>query len=1072
MSLSSHLKNSASPVRAYLDGFSPWLADLQGTSREAQRMAQALGLTNLATSRTVVVPPAGIDAARTGTAIDFRARMAIGGFDLNDSTAAQGVLMMPALATDSENGAHRTRVLTEAFEFATQIVEGSPSEEELDCASFLLAHCEQVFRAGTAALDGSSGDALDAARDGVSFALQIDEPALSDLRALMEVNAHQLDKWRASMGDGERTNLNPAFVGSALVGGADADWIVGDTLFESKAYAKVSVPTLRTFLRQLLGYVMLDLEDAFHIRRVGVWLPRQGVTRTWSLSRLLGGDPEDILPKLRDGFRTATSGLQLAVHEPVTQRRKHQLLADNKHTPGRMLAELAYSEEIDLRFRVARNSVTPEATVRALAEDRYARVREGVARNTRAPSDVLYKLRLDRSIAVRRAVHENPLSADGKGVAGGVMLERQETAKASAPTLKQAPESSAMMTRETVKRGPESLNTVWFREFLLASGGGGGWGPRAQIPMPFASQRWAWQEGRSLDIPEWLKTGLPESVKRDLMSEDSPAWVRRYIANTLPIADPAIRDALMADADPEIRWAALCRTVDHPDSALADLLDDLAKGREERTRFRTEGDGLSRWERGGTPAERDRETLALIASHPSTPYPALQDLLASKSPELLIALAQNPSLKQIDLDALLARVKVIRSHEVRERLAASPKLPRSAAAVLVTDRAHIVRAALARNHTAPVEVLDALAYDVEPYIRLAVAANTTAPHDLVAHVIEPLLLTNADSDLLEVLDTLSRRVDYSPPSHLLQDALDRLSKSRLREPDVRYLVARHEGASAATLARLSRSQDESVRSSVAANTNTPTDILTALASDTDQSVRAAAASNEKVNSDVLTALAFDTEAGVRASAAKSARLDAETLRTLLRDDERRVRTAAYHNPATAAEDKTNIAAEWKKAAAASSPSRQDLEERAANTRAEVRIEVAYDSRTPSDILALLAGEGRSVKVRRAAAANPRASGDVLASLAEDADAEVRQSVAFNSSTPPHVLSHLAERGTDLALIVALNPDAPPNVLERLASDPESLVKHAAVNALRVRASEIAGSTTPVLSPKPDSGDRQ
>ncbi|UOR01221.1 hypothetical protein MUN77_13955 [Leucobacter allii] len=1035
-------------------------------------MARALGLTNLAASRTFVVPPAGLDAARTGTAIDFRARMAIGGFDPNDSTAAQGVMMMPALAADSENGAHRTRVLTEAFEFATQIVEGSPSEQELDCASFLLAHCEQVFRAGIAALDGALGDALDATNDGVSFALHIDEPALSDLRALMEVNARQLDKWRASVGDGERTNLNPAFVGSALVGGADADWIVGDTLFESKAYAKVSVPTLRSFLRQLLGYVMLDLEDALHIRRVGVWLPRQGVTRTWSLSHLLGGDPEEILPKLRDGFRAATSGLQLAIHEPVTQRRKHQLLADNMHTPGRMLAELACSEEIDLRFRVARNPVTPGATVRALAEDRYARVREGVAKNTKAPSDVLHKLRRDRSISVRRAVRENPLSADGKGVAGREMLQRQETTRATAPTVKQALESSAVMTRETAKRDPESLNTVWFREFLLVSRNGSGRVPRAEIPVPFASRRWAWQEGRSLGLPEWLKTGLPESVKHDLLSEDCPAWVRRYVADTLPIANPRIRDALLADSDPEIRWAALGRTVDHPDSALADLLDDLAKSREERTRFRTEGDGLSRWERGCTPAERDRETLALIASHPSTPYPALEDFLSSKSPELLIALAQNPSLKKVDLDALLARVRVIRSSEVRERLAASPKLTRSAAAVLVTDRAHVVRAALARNHATPVEVLDALANDVEPYVRLAVAANMASPTDLVAHVIEPLLLSNADSDLLEALDTLSRRADYSPPSHLLQDALDRLSKSRMRDPDVRYLVARHEGASAATLARLSQSQDESVRSSVAANTNTPTEILTTLASDTDQSVRAAAASNEKLNSAVLTALAFDTEAGVRASAAKSSQLDAETLRMLLRDDDRRVRTAAYHNPATAAEDKAIIAAEWKKAAAASAPSRQDLEERAANTRAEVRIEVAYDSRTSPDILALLAGERRSVKVRRAAAANPHTSGDVLASLVDDADAEVRQSVAFNSSTPAHVLSHLAERGTDLALIVALNPDAPTDVLEHLATDPESLVKYAAVNSLRVRASEIENSTVAVLGLKPDSGDGQ
>ena len=35
----------------------------------------------------------------------------------------------------------------------------------------------------------------------------------------------------------------------------------------------------------------------------------------------------------------AASGQQIAIRVPVPQRRKHQILADNKHTPPRMLID-------------------------------------------------------------------------------------------------------------------------------------------------------------------------------------------------------------------------------------------------------------------------------------------------------------------------------------------------------------------------------------------------------------------------------------------------------------------------------------------------------------------------------------------------------------------------------------------------------------------------------------------------------------------------------------------------------------------------------------------------------------
>jgi hypothetical protein len=146
MSLTDHLRDSGSPVRAYLEGVSPSLADMQGRSSRAQAMAQALGLAGLAGGTTMVTPLPGVDAARSGTAIDFRARVALGGFDPHDSAAALGVAVLPLYQDMVENGSHRVRVLAEAFDVSVRILESPFDEAELDRAALVLAHCEQVYR--------------------------------------------------------------------------------------------------------------------------------------------------------------------------------------------------------------------------------------------------------------------------------------------------------------------------------------------------------------------------------------------------------------------------------------------------------------------------------------------------------------------------------------------------------------------------------------------------------------------------------------------------------------------------------------------------------------------------------------------------------------------------------------------------------------------------------------------------------------------------------------------------------------------------------------------------------------
>lgn len=79
--------------------------------------------------------------------------------------------------------------------------------------------------------------------------------------------------------------LNPTFAGSIDVGGADADWIFGGTLYECKVTIRER-PFRRRDLLQAIGYALLDYDDRYHIRKVGWYFPRQRVRYVYTLADL------------------------------------------------------------------------------------------------------------------------------------------------------------------------------------------------------------------------------------------------------------------------------------------------------------------------------------------------------------------------------------------------------------------------------------------------------------------------------------------------------------------------------------------------------------------------------------------------------------------------------------------------------------------------------------------------------------------------------------------------------------------------------------------------------------------
>lgn len=98
--------------------------------------------------------------------------------------------------------------------------------------------------------------------------------------------------------------LNPAIEGSYDVGGADADLIVDGALLEIKTTVRPEIDL--NWIRQLLGYVLLDYSDSHQINAIGLYMARQGILFQWELEdaiQRLSGDILADIRVLRERFR-------------------------------------------------------------------------------------------------------------------------------------------------------------------------------------------------------------------------------------------------------------------------------------------------------------------------------------------------------------------------------------------------------------------------------------------------------------------------------------------------------------------------------------------------------------------------------------------------------------------------------------------------------------------------------------------------------------------------------------------------------------------------------------------------
>jgi hypothetical protein len=275
--LTAELGTKSSPVRRFLDErFTVGLREVQRRYRQA--------------APPLVVPSASRQEANpgtVGTAADWLLRfllhpkpslaLAAAGADLCSMDDAFTDIAI-SLGYGRDSAVARAR--PSGF---TGPVSGNRAEpEELARACWALALLTEMFRNPMAAMNGPLSAFGSRQVSGNSLLSLAPPAALSQLAGFRSVFETDLLPRLASYPG--QWHLGPTFTGSALMN-ADADLITAGLLLDLKTDSKFSLGV--TVLFQVIGYALLDFDDAYQLTEVGVFSARYAHLATWDLSMLL-----------------------------------------------------------------------------------------------------------------------------------------------------------------------------------------------------------------------------------------------------------------------------------------------------------------------------------------------------------------------------------------------------------------------------------------------------------------------------------------------------------------------------------------------------------------------------------------------------------------------------------------------------------------------------------------------------------------------------------------------------------------------------------------------------------------
>lgn len=304
--LTGHLRQSHGPVSLFLANL------ISPTATQALRQPGELP--------AVTTSLAPWELGLIGTALDYRIRFSLGTAQISDLIAARSVSSLcgmpydprsPApsralsswLGSDSPErqvGEAGWRFLTETDAALTRIspvgwARAGSAEAELLRRCLVLACLDPIYRAGVPPqifLQPRVCQTPEALMAAIRPSWLAD---LGDL-TLLYLPSAEAQGWFQT----RSRHLNPTFSGSRDVA-ADADLILDHTLIDIKTVTQPRRILTET-LRQLLGYTLLDYDDRFEIRSVGIYLGRHGRLLSWSLEELFGHavTPDELAAHRRD----------------------------------------------------------------------------------------------------------------------------------------------------------------------------------------------------------------------------------------------------------------------------------------------------------------------------------------------------------------------------------------------------------------------------------------------------------------------------------------------------------------------------------------------------------------------------------------------------------------------------------------------------------------------------------------------------------------------------------------------------------------------------------------------------
>lgn len=448
MSLTDHLRPRDSPVRSFIEFSFPLLEQASGNSRQAKFVKTLLGIADLSTLPILVPSGSRGTSGTVGTAFDYWVRSVLLPLDVSSTVAAKGALtaeVFPGAGLLSEAAGE---LLCDVEDFLTRVrpYECSPTphdEEQLARYCVVLAWLEALARAPLQVLSGSLGPVLTGVHRSAQLLDAVYTDIVEELLAVVRASDSVLTSWREDILGGNRYVANPKFPGSAAVGGADADLLVGGHLIELKTSSVLTPAEIRKALLQLAGYSLLDFEDDLAIRTLTVFYPRFGYIDSWPITSLIRppGDnllawvQEDSSPTqeavlfqlsiLRAGMARICDDLidqaskpvwtqepvplvELDIHPLDPDDENRRKLARHAATPPEVLEVLCRDSDFLVRVAVARHPSTPDSCLPPLASDPDYRLRKLVAVRQSVPTDLLEHLANDSDEEVRWTVAKNP----------------------------------------------------------------------------------------------------------------------------------------------------------------------------------------------------------------------------------------------------------------------------------------------------------------------------------------------------------------------------------------------------------------------------------------------------------------------------------------------------------------------------------------------------------------------------------------------------------------------------------------------------------------------------------------